>query len=121
MTNGFMVAAGEHAVRRQPGDKAGTHGGRAVVVNCWLTSGKGSSHCGDTMGALKRRRRSWIFEVCGTSHDRDMHAVLNINREAGSSVASAWGEVGGLPGTPGGFPEFLVKTGLGEAGGQHQT
>ena len=48
-----------------------------VEVNPFHTS-KWCSHCGAIFKKLKLSHRSWTCEICGTTHDRDVNAAINL-------------------------------------------
>ncbi len=54
-----------------------------VVVNRWHPSSKICSQCGDKMLLAVRE---WTCPACGTDHDRDINAAINLRQVAESSV-----------------------------------
>jgi len=88
--------------------KADMRGGQVITVSRWFPSSKRCSHCGDTVETLALSVRRWTCQQCGTTHDRDVNAAVNIKLEAESPAASACGEIGAGP-EPGDSPWFLVK------------
>jgi len=80
-----------------------------VKVDRWYPSSKTCSGCGHKVDEMDLSVREWTCPKCGTSHNRDLNAAINIAREgvrilagsqdSGQSPESAW-----IPGTgPGQF------------------
>lgn len=63
-------------------------GKQFVKVDKWFASSKTCHICGYVHEELQLADRSWSCPSCGTHHDRDHNAAINI-REAGSSLL-AW-------------------------------
>ncbi|HKN99870.1 MAG TPA: RNA-guided endonuclease TnpB family protein [Pseudonocardiaceae bacterium] len=59
-------------------EKAERYGRTVVTVSRWLPSSKTCSACGHLMAQLPLKVRSWTCPTCGTSHDRDHNAAINI-------------------------------------------
>jgi putative transposase len=57
------------------------------------------SACGDKDGPKPLRVREWTCPRCGTTHDRDVNAAVNIARAAGLAVTACRAQVrpGGIP------------------------
>ncbi|SCG75088.1 RNA-guided endonuclease InsQ/TnpB family protein [Micromonospora inositola] len=66
------------------------YGRNLVVVDRWLPSSKLCSVCGRLAGSMPLDVREWSCP-CGTSHDRDINAALNI-LAAGLADSNACGE-----------------------------
>lgn len=64
------------------------YGRKLEIVSRWLPSSKTCSSCGEKT-ALTLKDRSWICPSCGTTHDRDVNAAINIS--AAGLAASARG------------------------------
>jgi putative transposase len=69
-------------LRRQLQYKASLAGGTVVVVERWFPSSKTCSACGSYRESLPLSVREWTCADCGTTHDRDVNAALNIQRVA---------------------------------------
>ena len=59
-------------------EKALRYGRTVHTVSRWLPSSKTCSVCGHVMGELPLRVRTWTCPGCGTVHDRDHNAAINI-------------------------------------------
>jgi putative transposase len=53
-------------------------GGRVVKIDRWLPSSKTCHACGYIYKDLNLKEREWICACCGTHHDRDINAAINI-------------------------------------------
>jgi len=80
--------------RRQLTYKAERLGGRVIVADRWFPSSKICSACSSKNDALTLSVRLWTCPSCGTSHDRDVNAAINLRNLAVSSTVSACGEEG---------------------------
>lgn len=81
--------------RRQLEYKAAMRGGVVVVVaDRFYPSSKTCSCCGHRLDALPLALREWTCPACGTHHDRDANAAVNLKNMAVSSTVSACGEEG---------------------------
>ena len=69
-------------VKRQLLYKAEQHGGYVQFVDRWYPSSKTCHVCGWVKKDLTLADRSWTCEHCGTVHERDGNASLNIRDEA---------------------------------------
>jgi len=65
--------------------KASKYGREFQVINRWEPTSKKCSHCGFNGGKKELDVREWICLNCGTWHDRDVNAALNI-LSAGSAI-----------------------------------
>ncbi len=83
--------------RRQLEYKAEMRGGMVVVADRWFASSKLCSVCGRKNEALRLSVREWACHECGTHHDRDLNAAINLKNYAVSSTVSACGEEGADP------------------------
>ncbi len=80
------AAPGE--LRRQVTYKARWAGRTLSVVGRWYPSSKTCSTCGAVNKALTLSQRRWTCPSCGTEHDRDLNAAINIEREGLRLIAS---------------------------------
>ena len=78
--------------RRQLEYKAAMRGGQVVVADRFYPSSKTCSCCGHRLEALPLTMREWTCPACGTRHDRDVNAAVNLKNMAVSSTVSACGE-----------------------------
>lgn len=69
-------------------DKANNNDKKVVFVDRFYPSSKTCSVCGYKKQDLKLSDRSWTCPVCGTKHDRDINAAMNILNE-GERILSA--------------------------------
>jgi putative transposase len=65
--------------------KCDWYGRDLIVTSRWYPSSKTCSACGHTVSALPLGVREWECADCGTRHDRDINAAVNI-RAAGLAV-----------------------------------
>jgi putative transposase len=63
---------------RQLEYKAAWYGRTLVKIDQWLPSSKRCSSCGHTLKKLPLNIREWDCPECGTHHDRDQNAAINI-------------------------------------------
>jgi putative transposase len=80
--------------RRQLDYKAAQRGGMIVVADRWYPSSKTCSCCGHKLETLPLSVREWTCPECGSVHDRDVNAAMNLRNLAVSSTVSACGEEG---------------------------
>ena len=59
-----------------------------VHVDKWFASSKMCSGCGYVNKELRLVDRSWLCPQCGTHHDRDLNAALNIRRSGMDALIS---------------------------------
>ncbi|MFY9778945.1 MAG: RNA-guided endonuclease TnpB family protein [Candidatus Baltobacteraceae bacterium] len=80
--------------RRQLEYKAAMAGSSVIVAARWYPSSRLCSSCAAKNETLALSERLWTCASCGTSHDRDHNAAVNLARYAESSAASACGAAG---------------------------
>jgi putative transposase len=75
-------------------------GGKLVEIDRWFPSSKLCSNCFYQVSEMPLDIREWICPSCGTHHDRDGNAAINIRAEGirmlkaeGSAVSAVGGEV----------------------------
>ena len=85
---------GLYEFRRQLEYKANMRGGLVVVADRFFASSKTCSVCDYELNELPLSVRQWRCPACGTEHDRDVNAAVNLKENAVSSTASACGEEG---------------------------
>ena len=68
-------------------EKAGRYGKTVIRVDRFFPSSKMCSECGHVVSALPLQVRAWACPACGTVHDRDLNAALNI-LAVGQTVAA---------------------------------
>jgi putative transposase len=75
-------------------------GAKLVEIDRWFPSSKLCSNCFYQMGNMPLDVREWTCPHCGTHHDRDGNAAINIRAEGirmlkaeGSAVSAVGGEV----------------------------
>lgn len=80
--------------RRQLEYKAQRCGAQVLVASTWFPSSKLCSCCGVKNTELKLSQRTWQCGACGTTHDRDVNAAVNLEKMAVSSTVTVPGEKG---------------------------
>ena len=66
---------------------AAKKGVKITFIDKWYPSSKTCSACGAVNEALNLRDRTWRCNDCGTVHDRDRNAAINIYRVGASTLA----------------------------------
>jgi putative transposase len=69
-------------LRSQIEYKAKRYGTRLIIADRWYPSSRLCSVCGWKNDALSLADREWTCPECGTHHDRDVNAALNLQRLA---------------------------------------
>lgn len=80
--------------RRQLQYKTAMRGGQVVVADRFYPSSKTCSVCGYKLESLSLSVRKWKCPGCGTDHDRDLNAAINLKNMAVSSTVTTCGEEG---------------------------
>ena len=62
--------------------KARRYGTQLIIADRWYPSSRLCSICGWKNEALTLKDREWVCPQCGTHHDRDLNAALNLKRLA---------------------------------------
>lgn len=75
---GSVLDASFGEARRQLEYKTAMRGGRVIVVDRFFPSSKRCHACGNVLDTLPLRIREWTCPSCGTVHDRDTNAAINI-------------------------------------------
>ena len=78
--------------RRQLAYKTQEAGKILIIVDRCYPSSKLCSCCGAKTKRLTLDMREWVCDNCGTKHDRDLNAAINLKRYAESLPVSACGE-----------------------------
>lgn len=61
--------------------KAKAQGKHLVKIDQWFASSKTCSCCGHKVDSMPLKVRSWTCTSCGTEHDRDVNAAINIRQQ----------------------------------------
>ena len=87
--------------------KCAWYGKHLVRMDPFYASSKTCSHCGSKLATLDLDVREWTCNVCGSHHDRDINAAINIKAQgilqlkaAGLSVSACGGSRQTLFGQP---------------------
>ncbi|KGF78305.1 transposase, partial [Massilia sp. JS1662] len=67
--------------------KAARYGTTIVLADRWYPSSKLCSACDARHGTLALCERAWTCRSCGTHHDRDVNAAINLQRLATGALA----------------------------------
>ena len=78
--NRAIADAAMAEVHRQLAYKSTWYGARLVVAGRWYPSSKTCSACGVVKAKLALAERNWTCEGCGTRHDREVNAAINLAR-----------------------------------------
>jgi putative transposase len=79
---------GFYEFRRQLQYKAARFNTQLVLADRWYPSSKLCSSCGWRYAELSLAQREWICRACGTQHDRDVNAAINLERLATGALAA---------------------------------
>lgn len=83
--------AGWAEFRRQLTYKLEMTGGQLIVADRWFPSSKACSDCGAIAGTMPLRIREWTCPYCGSVHDRDVNAAINLKNLAAGHAVTACG------------------------------
>jgi len=76
--------------KRQLQYKAAMTGGTVVTADAWYPSSKTCSTCGYRLTELPLNVRTWECPACGSVHDRDVNAAMNLKKMAVFSLAGSF-------------------------------
>jgi putative transposase len=82
-----IADVGFYEIRRQLQYKAKRYGTVIVLADRWYPSSKLCSTCGQKNARLTLAERVWTCH-CGTRHDRDINAAINLQRLATGALAA---------------------------------
>jgi len=98
-------------MRRQLEYKSVLYGSVLTVRDRFYASSKTCSKCGYVMEVLPLRVREWTCPVCGTTHDRNVNAAINLKQIPWAITGiNAWVQEGS------GLARSASETGLVEPG-----
>jgi putative transposase len=86
--------------------KAERYGRTLVTIGRFEPTSQTCSTCGVKDGPKPLNVREWTISACGTVHDRDTHAAINVKTAAGLAVSAC-----GAPVRPGVIPAQREETG----------
>ena len=87
-----IAEVGLYRFRQVLTDKAMVNGKRVVFVDRFYPSSKTCSVCGYIKRGLTLKDREWTCPECGTHHDRDVNASVNILNEGKRIIGSRTAE-----------------------------
>ena len=76
--NRAVLDGGFGELRRMLEYKCTWYGSRLLVCDRWFPSSKRCSSCGEVLGELWRRERTFRCDRCGLCPDRDLNAAFNL-------------------------------------------
>src|ERR1700756_1968561 len=79
-------------LRGMLGYKCDWYGRDLIVIDRWYPSSRTCSACGHLAASMPLNVREWDCANCGTRHDRDINAAINI-KAAGLAVTACGGSV----------------------------
>lgn len=94
-----IADAGWGEFRRQLEYKTKLYGSKLTVRERFFASSKTCSVCGEKINSLPLSVRTWTCSACGTVHDRDVNAAINLvsPTTVGSTGSYACGDCGAGP------------------------
>jgi putative transposase len=101
--------AGWGEMRRQLEYKGTWYGTQIQTIDRFFPSSKTCSDCGNVLPELNLSVRSWECPACGTFHDRDLNAAINIKIEAITRAGIARSHAGGESVSPASSWQFSEK------------
>lgn len=96
-------------IRSQMEYKAQRYGTRLVFAERWYPSSRLCSVCGWKHETLTLGEREWTCPECGTHHDRDLNAAINLQRLATATALPVASPSGNGGATSGMVPEVVGK------------
>lgn len=96
-------------IRSQMEYKAQRYGTRLVFAERWYPSSRLCSVCGWKHETLTLGEREWTCPECGTHHDRDLNAAINLQRLATATALPVASPSGNGGATSGVVPEVVGK------------
>ena len=76
-----ILDCGWYELTRQLEYKADWYGREIIKIDTWYPSSQICSNCGHKDGKKALSVREWTCPVCGTHHERDINAAINILNE----------------------------------------
>jgi putative transposase len=87
-----LADASPFEMKRQLRYKLPLRGGKLIESDQWFPSSKLCCECGSKNEKLQLKEREWSCRECGTVHDRDINAALNLKAYAVSYTVKAPGQ-----------------------------
>lgn len=97
---GAIADVGWGEIIRQLEYKGAWYGTAVVKVNRWFPSSKRCSDCGHEVSEMPLFVREWTCGECGSVHDRDQNAAINLSRVGHTRAKKFLGKAPGEPGNP---------------------
>jgi putative transposase len=108
-----IADVGFHEIRRQLQYKSLRYGTVIVLADRWYPSSKLCSTCGQKNGTLTLAERVWTCS-CGTRHDRDVNAAINLQRLATGALPARTALPVASPAATSGTASGMVPAAVGE-------
>src|SRR6185437_9941295 len=86
-----ILEMGFYNFRHRLQAKLSARGKQLTVADRWFASSKLCSNCSYLYSEMTLKDRMWVCPNCGTHHDRDINAAMNLEKLAVSSTVSACG------------------------------
>ncbi|WP_181809635.1 RNA-guided endonuclease InsQ/TnpB family protein, partial [Streptomyces shenzhenensis] len=86
--------------------KAERYGRTLIKIGRFTPTSRTCSTCGAVDGPKPLNVREWTCTACGTVHDRDTNAAINVKQAAGLAVSAC-----GAPVRPGAIPAQREEAG----------